>query len=92
MKKLKEAQTKFLMKADDEKVDLINALIHQPTHTMMLPVNDGLVIELQHYNVISPAGKTHMVTMPNPQINFFLQPWVLERIKENKELQTKFYG
>lgn len=92
LKKLKEAQTKFLMKADDEKVDLINALIHQPTHTMMLPVNDGLVIELQHYNVISPAGQTHMVTMPNPQINFFLQPWVLERIKENKELQTKFYG
>ena len=92
LKKLKKAQTKFLMKVDGEKVDLINAFIQQPTHTMMLPMHDGLVIELQHYNVISPAGQTHMVSMPNPQITFFLQPWVLERIKENEELQTKFYG
>lgn len=92
LKKLKEAQTKFLKKVDGAKVDLINAFIQQPTHTMMLPMHDGLVIELQHYNVISPAGQTHMVSMPNPQITFFLQPWVLERIKENEELQTKFYG
>ena len=92
LKKLKEAQTKFLMKMDGEKVDLINEFIQQPTHTMMLPMHDGLVIELQHYNIISPAGQTHMVSMPNPQITFFLQPWVLERIKENEELQMKFYG
>ena len=92
LKKLKEAQTKFLMKVDSEKVDLIYAFIQQPTHTMMLPMNDGLVIELQHYNVISPAGHTHLVSMLDPQITFFLQPWVLERIKENEELQTKFYG
>ena len=91
LKKLKEAQTKFLMKLDGEKVDLINTFIQQTTHTLMLPMNDGLVIELQHYSVISPAGQTHMVSMPNPQITFFLQPWVLERIKENEELQKKYY-
>ena len=91
LKKLKEAQTKFLMKVDDDKVELINTFIQQPTHTLMLPMNDGLVIELQHYNVISPAGQTHMVSMPNPCINYFLQPWVVERIKESEELQTKFY-
>lgn len=92
LKKLKEAQTKFLMKVDSEKVYLINTFIQQPTHTMMLPMHDGLVIELQRYNVISPAGQTHMVSMLNPQITFFLQPWVLKRINENEELQTKFYG
>lgn len=91
LKKLKEAQTKFLKKVDGEKVELINAFIQQPTHTLMLPMNDGLVIELQHYNVISPAGQTHLVSMPDPCINFFLQPWVVERIEENKELQTKFH-
>ena len=92
LKKLKEAQKKFLMKVDCEKVELINAFIQQPTHTLMMPMHDGLVIELQHYNVISPAGQTHMVSMPNPQITFFLQPWVLERIRENEELQMKFYS
>lgn len=91
LKKLKAAQAKFLMNIGNEKVEVINAFIQQPTHTLMLPMNDGLVIELQHYKVISPAGQTHMVSMPDPQITFFLQPWVLERIKENEELQTKFY-
>ena len=88
---LKKEQTKFLLKIEGRKVDLINAFIQKPTHTMMLHMHDGLVIELQHYNVISPAGQTHIVSMPDPQINFFLQPWVLERVKENKELQAKFY-
>lgn len=92
LKKLKEKRIEFLMKLGGEKVELINAFIQQPTHTLLLPMHDGLVIELQHYNVISPAGQTHVVSMPNPQITFFLQPWVLEYIKENEELQTKYYG
>lgn len=89
--KLKETQTKFLKKLDGEKAGLVISFIQQPTHTMVLPMQDGLVIELQHYDVISPAGRTHLVSMPNPEITFFLQPWVLERIKENEELKTKFY-
>lgn len=89
-KRLKEAQTNFLMNVDGEKADLIYAFIQQPTHTMMLPVHNGLIIELQYYNVILPAGQTQMVYMPDPEIRFFLQPWVLERIKENKKLQKRF--
>ena len=53
-------------------------------------MQDGRVIELQYYNVITPAGSTHLVSMPNPQITYFLQPWVEARINENSELRAKF--
>lgn len=90
IRKLIEEQRKFLYKISGEKVELIREFLSHPTHTLMLPMNDGLVIELQHYDVISPAGQTHLVSMPNPQIMFFLQPWVVERINESEELKTKF--
>ena len=91
LKKLKEEQEKFLLSISGEKVELIKAFLQQPTHTIMLPMQDGLVIELQSANVICPAGSTHLVSLPDPKIYFFLQPWVESRIKENKELQDKFY-
>lgn len=91
LKKLKEEQEKFLLRISGRKVDLINAFLRQPTHTLELPMHDGLVVELQHYNVISPTGSTYLVSMPDPQITFFLQPWVEERIRENEKLQSKFY-
>ena len=31
-----------------------------------------------------------MVDMIDPQINYFLQPWVIERIESNEELRIKF--
>lgn len=91
LKKLKEEQEKFLLRINGRKVDLINAFLQQPTHTLELPMHDGLVVELQHYNVISPTGSTYLVSMPNPQITYFLQPWVEERIRGNKKLQEKFF-
>lgn len=90
-KKLIESQEAFLLKIDGRKVDLINAFLQQPTYTLELPMHDGLVIELQHYNVITPCGSTHIVSMIDPQIAYFLQPWVIERIKENEKLQEKFF-
>ncbi len=65
-------------------------MIKEPTHTVVLPLNDGLVEEMLYYFVISPAGSTHAVNMINPQIPFFLQPWVIERIDSDPELKDKF--
>ena len=87
---LKKSQNKFLMKLNNQKVGLIKEFIKQPTHTVILPMHDGLVLELQHFVVISPAGQTHMISMDYPQIPYFLQPWVIERINENEELKKKF--
>lgn len=88
--KLKIDQVKFLKKLSDEKVSLINAFLREPTHTLVLPMNDGLVIQMRYYNVISPAGQTHLVSMLEPQINYFLQPWVEERIRSDDELRKKY--
>ena len=90
-KKVIENQRKYLLKVSNEKVSLICEFLRQPTHTLTLPINDGLVIELQNFYVISPAGQTHLVSMPNPKIKYFLQPWVLERIDADEELRRKFY-
>lgn len=60
------------------------------THTLELPVNDGLIIELQYYQVITPAGKTHLVSMLDPKIKFFLQPWVEKIIRDHEKLMRKF--
>lgn len=89
-KKLKESQEKYLKDLDYEKTSLIISFLREPTHTISLPMQDGRVIELQYYNVITPAGSTHLVSMPNPQITYFLQPWVKARINENSELRAKF--
>lgn len=89
-KEVIEGQRKYLLKASNEKVSLICEFLRQPTHTLTLPVNDGLVIELQNFYVISPAGGAHLVSMLNPEITYFLQPWVLERIDAYEELRRKF--
>lgn len=90
LKKLKEAQTSFLAKIDGDKLCLIKEFMRVPSHTLKLPMYSGIVSELQYYNVISPAGQTHLVDMSAPEISYFLQPWVAQRIDENNELRQKF--
>lgn len=91
-KRLKKGQIAYLKRIDDNKVDLIRYLLNESTHTAMLPMHDGAVLELQHFHVISPAGSTHAVNMIDPRINYFLQPWVIELINNNPELKVKFDG
>lgn len=91
LKTCKKEQERLLLNLSKEKVEVVQKLLNQRTHTLMLPMNNGLIVELQYYDIISPAGQTHITSAVNPQINFFLQPWVIERIKENEELQKKFY-
>lgn len=90
-KKLVEAQTKYLKRMNRQQVVLIREFINDPTHTLELPYNNGLVIELQHLQIITPAGQTHLVDMLDPHIKYFLQPWVIQRINNDEELKQKFY-
>ena len=90
-KKLVEAQTKYLKRMTPEQVIVIREFINEPTHTLPLPYNNGLVIELQHLQIITPAGQTHLVDMLDPQIQFFLQPWVIQRINNDDELMLIYF-
>jgi len=89
-KRLKKARIAYLKRIDGNKVELIRYLLNESTHTAMLPMHDGMVLELQHFYVILPAGSTHAVNMADPQINYFLQPWVIEEIDGDPELKAKF--
>lgn len=89
-KKVAEGQLKYLRNMSREKVMVVNAFLQERTHTLELPVNDGLVIELQHFGIITPAGQTHLVSMQDPRIKFFLQPWVENKIRSDDELMRKF--
>ena len=89
-KKVAEGQLKYLKNMSRDKVMIVNAFLQERTHTLELPVNDGLVIELQHFGIITPAGQTHLVSMPDPRIKYFLQPWVENKIRSDVELIRKF--
>ena len=89
-KRLKKARVAYLKRIDGIKVELIRHLLTESTHTAMLPMHDGVVLELQHFYVILPAGSTHAVNMADPKINYFLQPWVIEEIDGDPELKAKF--
>ena len=89
-KKLGTAQIKYLKNMTPEQVTIIREFL-EPTHTLPLPMNNGLVIELQHLQILTPAGQTHLVSMLDPQINYFLQPWVIKKINSDEELKRIFY-
>lgn len=97
-KKLKEKRTKYLLELNDEKTHLINQFIKEKEHTLSLATNSGITVELSSYGLISPACNTQLVTFGDiftgdentMYINYFLQPWVINLIKENDELKKKF--
>lgn len=90
-KRLGTAQIKYLKNMTPEQVAIIREFLREPTHTLPLPMNNGLVIELQHLQILTPAGQTHLVSMLDPQINYFLQPWVIKKINSDEELKRIFY-
>ncbi|WP_442857787.1 superinfection exclusion B family protein [Blautia sp. AF34-10] len=90
-KRLGTAQIKYLKNMTPEQMTIIREFLREPTHTLPLPMNNGLVIELQHLQILTPAGQTHLVSMLDPQINYFLQPWVIKKINSDEELKRIFY-
>lgn len=92
-KKLKEAQIKYLMNAEQAKVKLIKEFIKDETHTLSIPMNNGLTSELSHFGIISLAGNTQPVDFgydSEMYIKYFLQPWVINLINDEEKLQDKY--
>lgn len=92
-RKIKKGKIKYLMNADKNKTNLIKEFINDSTHTLTLPMNDGLVIELSHFGIITMAGGTQLVDMGfdnSVNLKYFLQPWVINLIKNNDELKEKY--
>ncbi len=85
-KKIKVNQLKCLQELSSDEKHLIRQMISRSDYTMELPINNGVVIKLQHLYILSPAGSTHLVDGYNMKIPFFVQPWVIKMICENPDI------
>ncbi len=90
-KKVQESITKFLKNIRNKaEIEVITELLKEDDYTLELPINSGIIIKLQHYCIIAPAGNNHFVEMNNPCIPYFVQPGVFKAIESDEELQRKF--
>ena len=90
-KKFKEVRTKLLLEFDHDKVSTIRWAIRARDNTICLPINNGTTRILQSYGILTPASGTNIVDQ-NLEINYFLQPWVIDLIKNNKDLYNMYIG
>lgn len=71
-KKFTENVTKYLIEMNNnDKIEIIKQMLAEDDHTLELPTNNGIVIELQQLSIITPAGTYHCVDLNNPIIPFF---------------------
>lgn len=92
-RKVKKGRIKYLLNADKSKTNLIKEFIKDKTHTLSLPMNDGLILELQYFGIINATGNTQLADMGydnSVYIKYFLQPWVIGIISNNEELSKKY--
>ena len=91
--RLEKNRIKYLENSDKTKVKLIRTFLKEETHTLQLPVNDGLTSELSYFCLISLAGGTQAVDFDFDNMmyaRYFLQPWVINIINKNENLRKKF--
>ena len=92
-KRINKKTKEYLLNADSTKTALIREFRADETHTLSLPMNDGLIIELNSLGIISMAGNTQM-TGPRfdgqLEVRYFLQPRIISIIDNNPELKKKY--
>lgn len=85
-KRVREGQLKFLRELSFEEKHLLQEIIARPDYTMVLPVNNGVVVKLQSFYVLAPAGANHVVDAYDMRIPYFVQPWVIKMVQENPDI------
>lgn len=99
-KRIIKRRIKYLLELDENKTKLIKKFINQKDHTLNLPTNNGVTVELNSMQVISFAGNMQPVTFGDifdgdentMYINYFLQPWVINLTEKEEALREKYYG
>lgn len=89
-RRVKRKQVKCLLGLDCLETNLIIKFLQIPTHTLPLPIDDGVTAALNGYGIISLTSSIQTLSYEGYEVNYFLQPWVRDLIKENKKLQKKF--
>lgn len=87
--KIKKNKIKYLLDLDEHKANIIKMFLEDDNHTVALSANSGSTIELVNYGVITLAGNTQYTDF-NMNLKYFLQPWVIKLIVDNKDLKEKY--
>lgn len=94
IKATKKKIRKYLLNCKNKAViDIIKSLLRQEDHTEKLQINNGAVAELTHRGIISLTTSNNPVDFGYDNemyTNYFLQPFIVEIIREDVELKKKF--
>lgn len=61
-KKVQKGMKKFLLNMKNKaEIEVITQMLKEDDYTLELPIYSGVVIKLQHYCIITPAGNSHYV-------------------------------
>lgn len=91
IKKFKKDTKKRLLELDDYQKNIVYSLYKKHNHTKELPMYDGAVVFLKQNLIISITANYYPAQdLEDPVIPFMLNPWVLEIIKNNKDLLSEF--
>jgi hypothetical protein len=85
-KRWEKKRKNLLNDLEPEDIEVITLMLNDPDKTAMLPMNNGTVIKLRSYKIITPAGSNHLVNPLDMRIPYFLQPWVVKEIKNNPDI------
>ena len=86
----KKKYVKLLNGLEENEVELINRFLKEPTNTLELSMNNGIVSSLYRQNVIDLTGFYQVAPVMCSTATYFLLPWVRNLIKEEKQLQKIF--
>lgn len=90
-RKVNKNGKKLLRDLDEYKRLIVYELYVQDNHTDELPLNDGAVVFLEHMMVIQKAATQYAVSnLVNPVFPYFLQPWVIKELENDKDLLSSY--
>ena len=91
-KRFHKAQFKYLLELDDAKTKIIKNFIRNKNHTLLMQMNNGLVVELESLRLISKAGDLFPTDIYDGGfvIPYYLRSWVIKLINKEETLRKKF--
>ena len=90
-RKFEESAKPRLQALDRYQKAIIYSLFTEDNHTHELPLHEGAVNFLENGMMIGKATTQYAVSdLNNAVFPYMLQPWVIQKLQEDNELQTSF--
>ena len=90
-KRVKKNSEKALIALDIYQKAIVYSLYVKENHTLELPISDGITKYLEYKMIITKAATQHFISdLSNPKFPYMLQPWVIEKLKNDRELIKLF--